>query len=269
MKKLFYITVTVLLTAGFSGCTKDDDNDIDNQPCVITFEDVPADYLAGPAPYGDNLYSNYTGSTPARYTGYTDAGSELFMAINEISGARDFSNGGIAISRWNDTTTASYLNQCSVYYEDPNTHYGGYGGSKTFAVATGYDTEYSACSRIEVKGAAGECVFDHFYVTNTTYAALTMKNGNTFAKQFGSGDWFKLLIEGFDKSGTSTGTVEFYLADFREASSPGIITAWTKVDLSPLGRVAEIKFDMRSSDTGEWGMNTPAYFCFDNLAVRK
>lgn len=30
---------------------------------LITFEDVDAKYLAGPTAYGDNLYTNYTGST--------------------------------------------------------------------------------------------------------------------------------------------------------------------------------------------------------------
>ena len=31
---------------------------------------------------------------------------------------------------------------------------------------------------------------------------------------------------------------------------PCIVTEWTKVDLSPLGSVAEIKFDLQSSDNG-------------------
>jgi hypothetical protein len=39
--------------------------------------------------------------------------------------------------------------------------------------------------------------------------------------------------------------------------------------LSPLGSVAEIVFDMQSSDSGMYGMNTPSYFCFDNLAIKK
>jgi hypothetical protein len=162
-----------------------------------------------------------------------------------------------------------------VYYSDATTQKGGYKGSNTFAVHYGYyepkmtgDARSVISFRNADKGTNKECVFDHFYVTNNTYAVLSMKKGDSFAKQFGSGDWFKLVVEGFNKSGTSTGKVEFYLADFREASSPGIITEWTKVDLKSLGSVAAIKFDMQSSDTGTYGMNTPAYFCFDNLAVK-
>ncbi|MDR2129613.1 MAG: DUF4465 domain-containing protein [Odoribacteraceae bacterium] len=252
--------------------------------CVVTvlylidFEAAPVqDYLAGPTAKGENLYSNYKGSDPAKYTGYNDTGSGLFMMMNESlwSGKIDFYGGGIAISRWNNMQTTGSDNQCSVYYSDATTGKGGYKGSNTFAVATGYnepkmlgDARGIISFQNEEKGTSKECVFDHFYVTNNTYAALSMKNGDAIAKQFGTGDWFKLVVEGFDKSGTSTGTVEFYLADFRETASPGIITEWTKVDLTPLGSVAEIKFDLQSSDNGNYGMNTPAYFCFDNLAIQ-
>ena len=98
-----------------------------------------------------------------------------------------------------------------------------------------------------------------------------MKDGDDFAKKFGSGDWFKLSIEAYDKNDVKTGTtVEFYLADFRTATSPGIITEWTRVDLRPLGnKVNTVKFTLDSSDAGQWGMNTPVYFCFDNLAIKK
>jgi hypothetical protein len=99
-----------------------------------------------------------------------------------------------------------------------------------------------------------------------------MQSGDAYAKAFSyeDKDWFKLVIEGIDKNGSSTGTVEFYLADFRTPSSPGIVTTWTKVDLSSLGSVTEIKFDLQSTDNDtNWGMNTPAYFCFDNLAIWK
>jgi hypothetical protein len=249
----------------FSSCTKDNGDD-EPLPYIIDFENVDARYLAGPTAYGENLYNGYA----SQYLGYEDTGSGLFMMINE-TGYYDFPtfyNGGVAISQWNDMTTAGYTNQCSVYYKEAATGKGGYKGSNTFAVSYGNSSVSFLNGK---KGTDKECVFDHFYVTNTTYAALSMKNGDAFgAKVFNHDDkdWFKLVIEGFNKSGTSTGTVEFYLSDFREASSPGVITEWTKVDLSSLGSVAEIKFDLQSTDNGDWGMNTPAYFCFDNLAIK-
>ena len=40
---------------------------------------------------------------------------------------------------------------------------------------------------------------------------------------------------------------------------------WEWVDLSSLGTVAGLEFDLSSSDTGPSGMNTPAYFAMDDL----
>lgn len=43
--------------------------------------------------------------------------------------------------------------------------------------------------------------------------------------------------------------------------------AWEWVDLSPLGRVASLYFTLESSNQGEHGPKTPAYFCLDRLTV--
>jgi outer membrane murein-binding lipoprotein Lpp len=241
---------------------------------VIDFEDPRVtDYLAGPTAHGENLYSSYAGDD--RYFGYDDAGSGLFMLVNESlwSGEIDFFGGGIAISQWNNMGEASWDNQCSVYYSDATTGKGGYKGSETFAVGYGYNDYRSmgdSRSIISFQNGQDECVFDHFYVTNSAWAAIAMQSGSYPATAFTDGDWFKLVIEGFDKNGEPVGTVEFYLADFRTPTSPGIITEWTPVDLSSLGSVSEIKFDLQSSDVDPmFGMNTPGYFCFDNLAIKK
>ena len=42
---------------------------------------------------------------------------------------------GTAISQFNDVTTSGYTNQLSAFYKDAGTGFGGYEGSKTFAVA--------------------------------------------------------------------------------------------------------------------------------------
>lgn len=109
------------------------------------------------------------------------------------------------------------------------------------------------------------------YVTNSTYAALTMKNGDTYSKKFGGTtgndpDWFKLTITGMLDSNI-TGAVEFYLADYRFADNAQdyIVKNWQNIDLSSLGTINKLAFTLSSSDTGLYGMNTPAYFCFDNI----
>ena len=243
---------------------------VNNDLYVIDFENPDVlDYLAGPTAAGENLYeSAWSNPDGVPIIGaYRDEATGLYFRINESFGEVNFWNGGVAISRWNDMITEGIANQCSVYYSDAVTGFGGYGGSQTFAVA-------NAEGRISFEDGATECTFDHFWVTNSTYAALSMMNGDMFAKQFtyDGKDWLKLVITAYDKNGNDTGVpVESYLADFRTATSPGILTAWTMVDLTPLGNhVHTVEFYLESTDNDPmWGMNTPGYFCFDNLAIRK
>ena len=110
------------------------------------------------------------------------------------------------------------------------------------------------------------------YFTNNNYNYYTMLNGDGFSKQFGGPtsddpDWFMLSIEGFDEQENSTGTVDFYLADYRFAdnSLDYIVNDWTWTDLSSLGEVQKLTFNLSSSDNGDFGMNTPAYFAMDTI----
>ena len=109
------------------------------------------------------------------------------------------------------------------------------------------------------------------FITNSTYAALSMENGDAYAKKFGGADgtdpdWFLLTIKGYEK-GVYTDSINFYLADFRSDNPADdyILRSWAWVDLQPLGKVDSLTFELHSSDVGAYGMNTPAYFCLDNL----
>lgn len=233
---------------------------------LITFEEVAEKYLAGPTSYGANLYANYTGTTPESYKGYLDTATDLFF--HTTTDGYYFSSGGIAISQWNDKTAAGYTNQCSVYSGDNNQKNGGNNGSKSFAVSYAPSFGQSgAYMYFQTDGTEHE--IDHLYVTNNTYAVLSMKNGDGFAKAFTyeNKDWFKLTIEGINASGETTGEVDFYLADFRTPDAGGIVTDWKKVDLTTLGKVHKLNFKMTSSDGEGMWINTPTYFCIDDLAI--
>ena len=56
------------------------------------------------------------------------------------------------------------------------------------------------------------------------------------------------------------------MADLRDDKAY-IINDWRYVDLSGLGKVSKLSFALSSTDNGDWGMNTPAYFCFDNFGA--
>ena len=60
------------------------------------------------------------------------------------------------------------------------------------------------------------------------------------------------------------GTVEFYLVDGPEH----IITEWAKWDLSNLGAVVSVEFNITGSSDNGYGYSQPAYFAYDDVAVR-
>ena len=170
---------------------------------------------------------------------------------------------GWSVSNSTDVTTPGYLNQYSAISA------GGALESSTYFVASAYG--YPALPTITV---SEDFDFDSLLVTNTTYAALSMQEGDAFAKKFGGEtgddpDYFLLTIEGFDSSNASVGTVDFYLADYRFAdnSQDYLLSDWSVVDVSSLESSSSLVFSLSSSDVGTYGMNTPAYFAVDNLVL--
>ena len=168
-----------------------------------------------------------------------------------------YSWSGFAVSNKTDGNTPGYGNQYSAITGK------GVSGSANYAVA--YPNPVSTI-------AFKDTIVSGVYVTNSTYAYLSMKNGDSYAKKFGGEtgtdpDWFLLTIEGFDSSNKSTGKVYFNLADFAYSISSNdyIVNTWRWVNLKSLGRISKLEFSLRSSDNGSWGMNTPGYFCIDNL----
>lgn len=166
---------------------------------------------------------------------------------------------GWAYSNMTDSVTPGYENQYSVYTGQAQ-------GGNNFGLA--YVTGDAA--QIDFSGMVRA---DGFYLANTTYAVLSMLNGDSFAKKFGgtSGndvDWLKLTVTGLN-GGAASGSIDFYLADYRfgDNSLDYIVDTWEWLDLSPLGEIDAMQFAMSSSDSGLFGMNTPGYFAMDNLTV--
>ena len=107
------------------------------------------------------------------------------------------------------------------------------------------------------------------YVNNTTYAYYTMLDGSSYSKVFADGDWQTVSFYGVTTSGKIVGPVDYYLADYRDGKQE-ITKDWTLVDLSALNASGTLKYvylQMASSDTGTWGMNTPAYVALDRLKL--
>lgn len=195
---------------------------------IVDFEDVVL---------GDNNLSTDTF--------FVSSGFTFFGNPNE------FWLGGLVCSSQTDTVTAGFLNQFSCIE--------GVGALNSSKYAVLYQPGY-------IKSAGnenGDFSIKSIMVNNTTYVYKDVKDGSAFSKKFEAGDWFKLTVRGF-YSKIETAKVDVYLADFRDGKS-FVMNKWQKIDVSTLGKVDSVSFSLSSTDNGDWGMNTPAYVCIDNI----
>lgn len=103
----------------------------------------------------------------------------------------------------------------------------------------------------------GTCVMDKCYVTNTLEVAEAV------AANFEKGDKLVLKATGF-LDGQKTGTsAEFTLAEF-SSHKDSIVSKWTPFDLSALGSVEYVDFEMQILSDKE-DIDIPKYFCIDNV----
>ena len=180
---------------------------------------------------------------------------------------------GWACSQMKDVTTPGWDNQYSAITGTGFDTLSSGGGKYGVAwVPTDWMTGEMTAVTIRFSDGAARPV-KGFYITNSTYAALAMERGDDFSKKFGGEDgnepdWFRVSVWGM-KDGLPTDTLECYLADYRFADNAKdyIIRTWQWVEVAGLGTVDSLMFTLASSDTGMYGMNTPAYFCLDQLYI--
>lgn len=201
----------------------------------------------------DSILDYYTGE--AGSNGFSDNGIFFRNDYNPAFGSWN----GFALSRKTDSITAGYSNQYSCRAGKA------YEGS-TFALAY-------ASSRIFIRKESSMEArrLKSFRFTNNTYAARSMQNGDAFAKKFGGAsgldpDFFMLKVYNYLNGNISDSTA-FYLADYRAEGSQNdyILTGWSLAETGFTLPFDSLGFELQSSDNGSFGMNTPAYFCMDNL----
>jgi hypothetical protein len=167
---------------------------------------------------------------------------------------------GFAYSNISNTSAKGWASQYNAITGS------GQGGSTNYAVG------YIGWTMPPTMTLDEPTIVSGLYVTNDNYAYYSMLKGDSFAKKFGGStgndaDWFLLTMTGIDATGAVTGTVDFYLADYRFANNSldYIVSDWQYVNLASLGVVKSVEFNLSSSDTAPWGMNTPGYFVIDTV----
>jgi hypothetical protein len=125
------------------------------------------------------------------------------------------------------------------------------------------------------------------YVANTSYVYSQLQNGFSFGVSYDGLDshvQFKVVAYGYDSAtDTNPTTCEFFLV-----KDGVIVEDWTKWDLTSLGAVVRVEFNMVGSPfdlldrypdtslipgdiddiTGAYGLGAPGYFAYDNIAVQ-
>lgn len=195
-------------------------------------------------------------------------GDEQQIRSSFVSGSYRFENSYMPeVATWSGY---SYSNQTATTFsrlfpDQFNSAAGGGAlGSSTFAVA--YPSSSSKLYPLASDGAAE--VVSGFYITNSAWVLAASKSGTGMGPEaernrpFGQGDWFRLRAKG-----SNGRTVDFYLCDYRSLNPNEHYTldTWEWFDLSSLGAVEYISFEMDGTRHNNSSTTIPTYFCMDNL----
>ena len=244
---------------------------------------------------GDKLYALawYNGDQ-ALYRWWDQNHTDLSHAFYD-NGWATFAGGGHAISDYTEPEYhGDYLRPyLEKYYDNPSDYWGwqylqlmtpiGAHSGKNFAVHYGYK---DFMSMVEVLPSlefaeTGPHIIDHMYVTCTNYM-LNQTIEGVSREDTDSGDQFGGNWDGLDKYDDAWLTIvargyaskddtepysssEFYLVNGKD-----VVLDWRKWDLTELGMVEKVEFDFAYSDQmgGIYGFTIPAYFAYDDVAVR-
>ncbi len=218
---------------------------------VVTFDTLSL-------PKTDTFYVNF--SAPGTDVGFSDF-DIYFPCVYDTGWGANFWSYGFAYSNMTDSVTSGWTNDYSAKTAI------GVNNSSNYAVAYG-------ASNI-IKSKAGTLIWDGFYLTNGTYTYNSMRDGYLVAKKFGGAtgddpDWFKLTVRRYLSGQLQQDSVEFYLADFRDTNNANdyIVNDWQWFGLGAVYMADSLLVTLSSSDTGQFGMNTPGYFCLDDLSYK-
>lgn len=198
-----------------------------------------------PLPGTDTSYLE-TFSTDGEYP-FTSGNLKLTGAVQYGGGYRTQFN----YSNRTDNITPGWTNMWAAFPA------GGY-NSATYATAY-LDTDLNNFNQtneygVQLLGSArGHHIIGAYFTTNT-YTNLYVKDN------YGQGDFLKLIVRGY-LNNASTSSVEVMLANYT-ASGLELYNDWEWTDLTELGQVDSITFQLSSSDA-----TTPFYFSMDNFTT--
>ncbi len=253
------LVLSVLAILCFSSCAR--------ASIVISFEELTLFTGNNPAG-GGQFYNGNNGSGITNNDGWTSGGVYFGNSYTgDFLPDFDFWSGW-AYSNVSNSTSPGFTNQYAAFPGGGSTDTGEVAVGGNYAVAFGAGAYFNLPNNTSLASVR---------LTNVTYPALAMQNGDSFSKKFGGAtgndpDFFRVALDGFDGlngSGALIGSVVVDLADFTSAdnSQDFILDNWLDVDLASISSARSVTLSFSSSDVGEFGINTPAYIAMDNLEL--
>lgn len=194
--------------------------------------------------------TDYATSLPSAQSYSFQSGLVTYYGVLESWGGY----GGFNYTNVVDTLTNSYTNDKAAITGS------GYDQSENYGVvylAADYPAhpEQSVPLGVTLEGAAAGNKVAGMYITNSTWAYHYMKT------TYGDGDWYKLIVRGYLNGTESADSVTYMLGSVATGDTV-LLKHWQWLDLTVLGDVDSLGFQVRSSDDF-----TPFYFAFDNLTT--
>jgi Domain of unknown function (DUF4465) len=241
---------------------------------VVDFESLPTD--------ASGFYNGDTGVAGPQRNNYSivgtrdNFGSQEFVQRWNVNGVQFENNytpnfaswSGWSWSRVQNTTNPSFTNQYASFPGGGATSNAAVQPGGTYAIGFGTGSFFNIPTGFALQSVD---------LTNTTYAALVMRDGNAFSKKFGGNsgnepDHFRVILNGFDQLGATgnvIGSRAVDLADYRFANNnlDFILSNWQRVDLTGLANARSLALSFESTDVGAFGINTPLYVALDNLTL--
>lgn len=264
MKKIFF---ALALGAMVAACSPNDNGNEgggdEKNRVTLDFEGDYWTSLIDNQQYGGDLL--YKGATYSWYDEATDLEHANIAGGYEWEGVYYYTASAfMAVSNYlstDYTENGSSMEQLTVYGSAMHS------GSNC-VVCNGYKSSYGD-NRPTLSFHNDAAYIESVWVANTTYFYNVALNGNDFAKPLTTESvWvratgYTLDAEGSEVEGSS---LDFYLYKAGKAAFEG----WSKWNLSALGKVNKIKFDVQWN--GEGGADAfmhPAYFALDDITVVK
>ena len=259
MKKIFRFTLCSALLA-LASCSNDDGP----QQHIIDFEGEEWNSLSAVS-YGEPYSSNVVSEGYEWRDGATSLSSRAL--VDYTYGA--YIRVGTILSSYNTNDLDAHGDSTQDLYvynsaSQSLTEGGGYNGSDNFLVVIGsWDPSDDALPEIFFADGKARTI-KGCVVNSTAYFLSIAQNGNYASAPLGEGDQITISATGYDSAGAKTATAETILARKGDYT-----TQWKSWDLSSLGQVAKVQFDITGGPMTEWGMSTPKYFAIDNIVIEE